>query len=174
MSKKIYVLRVRSGLEDKIIKIIKDELLKQDLFSEVEYIFVPKMNIHGDNKSLKQIIPIKGSIFLKMTMSDRIEHVITSIPQVLEFYKSGGVYATIDEKSIDKIKANIENEEVILKNKKDNFVAGEDVAIVNHEIYSTFKQGKIEQVKDDVYYVSVLVLGQPTVIKIEKEYLKKI
>lgn len=171
---KWYVLRVRSGMEKIAKQRINDELIKENLLKDVEQIFVPVVNSPTENELIKEIVPIKGSVFMKMHMYDLIERVIESITIVSGFYKWGSKNAVLDEKFITNIQGQVGEEEIKLKDRKEKFEVGEEVAIVNHDIYSTFKSGRVEQMQDDVYYISVLVLGQPTTIKLDRIYIAKL
>ncbi len=168
-----YILKVRSGLEKNIKKKIEYELAKYNVLTDVEEMFLPVVNLPIDNQTKKEYVPLKGSIFIKTNLSLGVQRAIQAVQLTGNFMKIGSQYATVTQDFIDTLKVKIEKEEVDMKDKKENFIVGERIKIVNHDVYSTFNEGVISQIKDKLYYVTVVVLGQNTVIKLEKHNLKK-
>ncbi len=177
--KKWYVVKVISGKEAKIQKLIENEIQRNHLEDYVGDILVPTekvVQIRNGKRIQKDKTLFPGYIYIEANLSGELPHVIKSIPGVMGFLSGvkGGDPMPLSKKEVNRILGKLDelamNEDTIMIPYK----VGEAVTVTD----GPFKgfEGVIEDVNKDRKKVTVMVkfFGRKTPLELGYFEVKKI
>ncbi len=177
--KKWYVVKVISGKEAKIQKLIENEIQRNHLEDYVGDILVPTekvVQIRNGKRIQKDKTLFPGYIYIEANLSGELPHVIKSIPGVMGFLSGvkGGDPMPLSKKEVNRILGKLDelamNEDTIMIPYK----VGESVTVTD----GPFKgfEGVIEDVNKDRKKVTVMVkfFGRKTPLELGYFEVKKI
>ena len=177
--KKWYVVKVISGKEAKIQKLIENEIQRNHLEDYVGDIFVPTekvVQIRNGKRIQKDKTLFPGYIYIEANLSGELPHVIKSIPGVMGFLSGvkGGDPMPLSKKEVNRILGKIDE----LAMNDDNIVipykVGDSVTVTD----GPFKgfDGTIEDVNKDRKKVTVMVkfFGRKTPLELGYFEVKKV
>ncbi len=177
--KKWYVVKVISGKEAKIQKLIENEIQRNHLEDYVGDILVPTekvVQIRNGKRIQKDKTLFPGYIYMEANLSGELPHVVKSIPGVMGFLSGvkGGDPMPLSKKEVNRILGKIDE----LAMNDDNIVipykVGDSVTVTD----GPFKgfEGTIEDVNKDRKKVTVMVkfFGRKTPLELGYFEVKKI
>ncbi len=177
--KKWYVVKVISGKEAKIQKLIENEIQRNHLEDYVGDILVPTekvVQIRNGKRIQKDKTLFPGYIYIEANLSGELPHVIKSIPGVMGFLSGvkGGDPMPLSKKEVNRILGKIDE----LAMNDDNIVipykVGDSVTVTD----GPFKgfDGTIEDVNKDRKKVTVMVkfFGRKTPLELGYFEVKKV
>jgi len=177
--KKWYVVKVISGKEAKIQKLIENEIQRNHLEDYVGDILVPTekvVQIRNGKRIQKDKTLFPGYIYIEANLSGELPHVIKSIPGVMGFLSGvkGGDPMPLSKKEVNRILGKIDE----LAMNDDNIVipykVGDSVTVTD----GPFKgfEGTIEDVNKDRKKVTVMVkfFGRKTPLELGYFEVKKV
>ncbi len=177
--KKWYVVKVISGKEAKIKKLIENEIQRNKLNDYVGDILVPTekvVQIRNGKRIQKDKTLFPGYIYIEANLSGELPHVIKSIPGVMGFLSGvkGGDPMPLSKKEVNRILGKIDE----LAMNEDNIMipynVGDPVTVTD----GPFKgfDGVIEEVNKDRKKVTVMVkfFGRRTPLELGYFEVKKI
>ncbi len=177
--KKWYVVKVISGKEAKIQKLIENEIQRNHLEDYVGDILVPTekvVQIRNGKRIQKEKTLFPGYIYIEANLAGELPHVIKSIPGVIGFLSGvkGGDPMPLSKKEVNRILGKLDelamNEDTIMIPYK----VGEAVTVTD----GPFKgfEGVIEEVNKDRKKVTVMVkfFGRKTPLELGYFEVKKI
>ncbi len=177
--KKWYVVKVISGKEAKIQKLIENEIQRNHLEDYIGDILVPTekvVQIRNGKRIQKEKTLFPGYIYIEANLAGELPHVIKSIPGVIGFLSGvkGGDPMPLSKKEVNRILGKLDelamNEDTIMIPYK----VGEAVTVTD----GPFKgfEGVIEEVNKDRKKVTVMVkfFGRKTPLELGYFEVKKI
>ena len=177
--KKWYVVKVISGKEAKIQKLIENEIQRNHLEDYVGDILVPTekvVQIRNGKRIQKDKTLFPGYIYIEANLSGELPHVVKSIPGVMGFLSGvkGGDPMPLSKKEVNRILGKIDE----LAMNDDNIVipykVGDSVTVTDGPFKSF--EGTIEEVNKDRKKVTVMVkfFGRKTPLELGFFEVKKI
>ena len=177
--KKWYVVKVISGKEAKIQKLIENEIQRNNLEDYVGDILVPTekvVQIRNGKRINKDKTLFPGYIYMEANLSGELPHVVKSIPGVMGFLSGvkGGDPMPLSKREVNRILGKIDemamsDESVVIPYK-----VGDAVTVTD----GPFKgfEGVIEEVNKDRKKVTVIVkfFGRKTPLELGYFEVKKI
>lgn len=171
-----YIVQAYSGYEHKVLSALKEKAMKENLLDHFEDMIVPTEGIVEVKKGKKvttnrKIFP--GYILIKMSLNDKIWHLISNTPKVTGFLGNKARPQPITEEEVNSILKRIE--EGIEKPKHIlSFQAGEAVKIIDGPFDSfTATVEDIDEEKGRLK-VSVSIFGRSTSVELEFSQVEKI
>ena len=177
--KKWFVVKVISGKEAKIQKLIENEIQRNQLEDYVGEILVPTekvVQIRNGKRIQKDKTLFPGYIYIEANLSGELPHVVKSIPGVIGFLSGvkGGDPMPLSKKEVNRILGKIDE----LAMNDDNIVipynVGDSVTVTD----GPFKgfEGTIEEVNKDRKKVTVMVkfFGRKTPLELGYFEVKKV
>lgn len=176
---KWYVVKVISGKEAKIQKLIENEIQRNNLNDYVDGILVPTekvVQIRNGKRIQKEKTLFPGYIYIEANLSGELPHVIKSIPGVIGFLSGvkGGDPMPLSRKEVNRILGKID--ELAMNEEHINipYNVGDQVTVTD----GPFKgfEGVIEDVNKDRKKVTVMVkfFGRKTPLELGYFEVKKI
>jgi len=177
--KKWYVVKVISGKEAKIQKLIENEIQRNRLEDYVGDILVPTekvIQIRNGKRIQKDKTLFPGYIYMEANLSGELPHVVKSIPGVMGFLSGvkGGDPMPLSKKEVNRILGKLDeiamNEDNIMIPYKEG-----DAVTVTDGPFKGF-EGVIEDVNKDRKKVTVMVkfFGRKTPLELGFFEVKKI
>ncbi|MDR1034515.1 MAG: transcription termination/antitermination protein NusG [Holosporales bacterium] len=173
---KWYVINVHSGLERKVVQLIKEQAAKDGVEEKFEELLIPIEEVievkNGEKVKVdKKYFP--GYILAKVRLDGDVLHVIRSIPKVSGFLGSKGKPNPISQIEVDRI----------LKQVKDamesprstiSYEIGDQVKVLDGP-FASFS-GFVEEVEDEKQRlkVSVMIFGRATPIALDYAQVVKV
>ncbi len=177
--KKWYVVKVISGKEAKIQKLIENEIQRNKLQDYVGDILVPTekvVQIRNGKRINKDKTLFPGYIYIEANLSGELPHVIKSIPGIMGFLSGvkGGDPMPLSKKEVNRILGKIDELAMNDENLVIPYKVG-DVVTVTDGPFRGF-EGNIEEVNKDRKKVIVMVkfFGRKTPLELGYFEVKKI
>ena len=158
--KKWYVVKVISGKEAKIKKLIENEIQRNKLQDYVGDILVPTekvVQIRNGKRINKDKTLFPGYIYIEANLSGELPHVIKSIPGVIGFLSGvkGGDPMPLSKKEVNRILGKIDELAMKEENVMIPYKIGDSVTVTNGPFRGF--EGTIEKVNKDRKKVTVMV-----------------
>lgn len=166
---KWYVLQVKSGSEEAVLKMIGVDEHDEGFVKEV---FVPTNKNELSKKGGKSKL-LPGYLFVKMNMNKVHLRNILSIPSVTRFLGDSMGAKVVSDAEVEKIKNNIDK--LHTPDKMSPLIqVGDEVKIIDGPFQSFV--GKVEVVDSvkDMVRVLIVVFGRSTPIDLEKQKIEKV
>jgi len=177
--KKWYVVKVISGKEAKIHKLIENEIQRNRLEDYVGDILVPTekvIQIRNGKRIQKDKTLFPGYIYMEANLSGELPHVVKSIPGVMGFLSGvkGGDPMPLSKKEVNRILGKLDEIAMNEDNIMIPYKVGDAVTVTD----GPFKgfEGVIEDVNKDRKKVTVMVkfFGRRTPLELGFFEVKKI
>ena len=177
--KKWYVVKVISGKEAKIQKLIENEIQRNKLEDYVGGILVPTekvVQIRNGKRINKDKTLFPGYIYIEANLSGELPHIIKSIPGVMGFLSGvkGGDPMPLSKREVNRILGKIDELAMNDENVVIPYKVGDAVTVTD----GPFKgfEGSIEEVNKDRKKVTVMVkfFGRKTPLELGYFEVKKI
>ncbi len=158
--KKWYVVKVISGKEAKIKKLIENEIQRNKLQDYVGDILVPTekvVQIRNGKRINKDKTLFPGYIYIEANLSGELPHVVKSIPGVIGFLSGvkGGDPMPLSKKEVNRILGKIDELAMKEENVMIPYKIGDSVTVTNGPFRGF--EGTIEKVNKDRKKVTVMV-----------------
>ncbi len=170
-----YIVQAYSGFEKKVVDLIKDELKKKDLLSNLEEILVPTHQVTEVKKGKrtkkeKKFFP--GYVLIKIDLTKEIYHLIKNLQKVSGFLGSSDKPTPISDNEIKRILGQV-NESAVTQKSGLNFEIGEKVKVCDGP-FASFS-GLIEEIDEEKsrLKVSVSIFGRATPVDLEFNQVEK-
>jgi transcriptional antiterminator NusG len=177
--KKWYVIKVISGKEAKIQKLIENEVQRNGLTDYVGKILVPTekvVQIRNNKRVQKDKTLFPGYIYIEANLSGELPHVIKSIPGVMGFLSGvkGGDPMPLSKAEVNQLLGKVDEMAMSQDNVHIPYKVG-DAVQVNDGPFKGF-DGVIEEVNKDRKKVIVMVkfFGRKTPLELGYLQVKKI
>ncbi len=177
--KKWYVLRVISGQENKIKRLIENEVEKYGLTDFVGDILVPTekvVKMVKGKRVTKEKTLFPGYMYVEAHLTGEVPHLIKSIPGVLGFLSGvkGGDPEPITQAEINRLLGKMDDLALEEGHIHNPFKAGDAVKIIDG-LFKDF-EGVVEEVSDDnkKLRVTVKMFGRKTPIELNYYQVEKI
>ena len=169
MAKRWYSVSVLSNFEKKIAEQIRTEAIEKGLEDEIEEVLVPEEEVIEVRRGKKVTVPrrfMPGYVLVRMEMTDRGYHLITSINRVTGFLGPQGRPMPMRDAEVNQILNRVEEGEAQPRTLI-HYEVGERVK-VNDGPFEGF-DGMIEEVDEDNQRlkVSVSIFGRQTPVELE-------
>lgn len=172
-----YVVQTQSNYEKRVQKLIREQVLLQNMQDFIEEIMIPTEQVVEVKKGVKSNAERKffpGYVLIKCNMTDEVWHIIRKTPHVTTFVGSdrGRKPIPISQKEADQILKQME-EGVEKPRSLLHFETGEEVRVTDGP-FSNF-QGVVEEVDEDKerLKVSVSIFGRATPIDLDYTQVEK-
>ncbi len=177
--KKWYVVKVVSGKEAKIQKLIENEVQRNRLEDYVGGILVPivkEVQIRNGKRVQKDKRLFPGYIYIEANLAGEFPHVVKSIPGVMGFLSGikGGDPMPLSKSEVNKLLGKIDEMAMTEENIRIPYKIG-DAVTVNDGPFKGF-EGVIEEVSIEKKKVTVMVkfFGRKTPLELGYFQVKKI
>jgi len=177
--KKWYVVKVVSGKEAKIQRMIESEVQRNRLEDYVGGILVPTekvVQIRNGKRIQKDKTLFPGYIYIEANLAGELPHVVKSIPDVMGFLSGvkGGDPMPLSKAEVNKLLGKIDEMAMSEENIRIPYKVG-DAVIVNDGPFKSF-EGVIEEVSKEKKKVTVMVkfFGRKTPLELGYFQVKKI
>lgn len=175
MAKRWYSVSVLSNFEKKVAESIKEAARQQGMEDEIEEVMVPTEDVTEVRRGRKINVErrfMPGYVLVKMEMSDRTYHAITSINRVTGFLGPQGKPTPLRDAEVARILNQVE-EGVERPRPMITFEIGEQVSVTDGP-FEGF-QGRVEDVDEDNarLKVSVSIFGRATPVELEYTQVSK-
>jgi len=164
-----YVINVFSGMEDKVIRLIREKAKKKGLDSYFLDLLSPKQEtteVKAGVKKQKMQAFYPGYILVRMALNDDTRHLVHSIDQVTGFLGGDKERPTpISSREVERILNTAESKKKEPEVKA-TFMVGEHVNVID----GPFKGlgGMVEIISDkNRLKISAMVFGRPTPIEVD-------
>jgi transcription termination/antitermination protein NusG len=169
MAKRWYSVSVLSNFEKKIAEQIKQAVADAGLEDEIEEVLVPTeevLEIRRGKKVTSERRFMPGYVLVRMEMSNRGYHLISSINRVTGFLGPQGKPMPMRDEEVNQILNRVEQGEVAPRNLI-RFDIGEKVKVTDGP-FEGF-EGMVEEVDEghSRLKVSVSIFGRPTPVELE-------
>ncbi len=175
MAKRWYSVSVLSNFEKKVAEAIKEAAHQQGLEEQIEDVMVPTEEVTEVRRGRKINVErrfMPGYVLVKMEMTDRTYHAITSINRVTGFLGPQGKPTPLRDAEVARILNQVE-EGVERPRPMITFEIGEHVSVTDGP-FEGF-QGLVEDVDEDNarLKVSVSIFGRATPVELEYTQVSK-
>jgi len=175
MAKQWFAVQVYSNFEDKVERMLRENIERaglEDLFGEI---MVPReevVELRDGQKVTSQRKFFPGYVLVQMEMNDETWHVVKDTRQVSGFLGSGGKPRPMPQSEVDALVQQIE-EGIERPKPKVMFDIGDAVRVIDGP-FASFN-GVVEEVMEDKakLKVSVSIFGRPTPVELEYIQVEK-
>lgn len=169
MAKRWYAVQVYSNFEDKVEKMLRENIERAGLSEQFGQILVPReevVELKDGQKVTSQRKFFPGYVLVEMEMNDETWHIVKDTRQVSGFLGSGGKPRPMPQREVDALIQQIE-EGVERPKPKVMFDIGDAVRVIDGP-FASFN-GVVEEVMEDKakLKVSVSIFGRPTPVELE-------
>jgi len=177
MAKRWYSVSVLSNFEKKVAEQIKQAVVDKGLEDEIEEVLVPTeevIEIRRGKKVTSERRFMPGYVLVRMDMSDRGYHLITSINRVTGFLGPQGKPTPMRDAEVNTIlNRQGPTGEVVAPRNLIRFEVGENVSVTDGP-FEGFS-GMVEEVDDAAgrLKVTVSIFGRPTPVELEFTQVSK-
>lgn len=178
MAKRWYSVSVLSNFEKKVAEQIKQSVIEKGLEDEIEEVLVPTeevIEIRRGKKVTSERRFMPGYVLVRMEMSDRGYHLITSTNRVTGFLGPQGKPTPMRDSEVNQIlNRTSETGEAAAPRNLIRYEVGENVSVTDGP-FEGFS-GMVEEV-DDVagrLKVTVSIFGRPTPVELEFTQVTKV
>ncbi len=175
MAMQWYAVQVYSNFEDKVEKMLRENIERAGLGDKFGEIMVPReevVELKDGQKVTSQRKFFPGYVLVQMEMNDETWHVVKDTRQVSGFLGSGGKPRPMPQREVDALVHQIE-EGIERPKPKVMFDVGEAVRVIDGP-FASFN-GVVEEVMEDKakLKVSVSIFGRPTPVELEYIQVEK-
>ena len=175
MAKQWFAVQVYSNFEDKVERMLRENIERaglEELFGEI---MVPReevVELRDGQKVISQRKFFPGYVLVQMEMNDETWHVVKGTRQVSGFLGSGGKPRPMPQHEVDALVHQIE-EGIERPKPKVMFDIGDAVRVIDGP-FASFN-GLVEEVMEDKakLKVSVSIFGRPTPVELEYIQVEK-
>lgn len=177
MAKRWYSVSVLSNFEKKVAEQIKQAVAEKGLEGEIEEVLVPTeevIEIRRGKKVTSERRFMPGYVLVRMDMSDRGYHLITSINRVTGFLGPQGKPTPMRDAEVNAmLNRTSESGEAVAPRNLIRFEVGENVSVTDGP-FEGFS-GMVEEVDDAAgrLKVTVSIFGRPTPVELEFTQVSK-
>jgi len=177
MAKRWYSVSVLSNFEKKVAEQIKQAVVEKGLEDEIEEVLVPTeevIEIRRGKKVTSERRFMPGYVLVRMEMSDRGYHLITSINRVTGFLGPQGRPTPMRDAEVNAmLNRTSESGEAVAPRNLIRFEVGENVNVTDGP-FEGFS-GMVEEVDDAAgrLKVTVSIFGRPTPVELEFTQVSK-
>ncbi len=178
MAKRWYSVSVLSNFEKKVAEQIKQAVAEKGLEDEIEEVLVPTeevIEIRRGKKVTSERRFMPGYVLVRMEMSDRGYHLITSINRVTGFLGPQGRPTPMRDAEVNAmLNRTSESGEAVAPRNLIRFEVGENVNVTDGP-FEGFS-GMVEEVDDAAgrLKVTVSIFGRPTPVELEFTQVSKV
>jgi len=175
MAMQWYAVQVYSNFEDKVERMLRENIERAGLGDKFGEIMVPRedvVELKNGQKVTSQRKFFPGYILVQMEMNDETWHVVKDTRQVSDFLGSGGKPRPMPQREVDALLHQIE-EGIERPKPKVMFDIGEAVRVIDGP-FASFN-GVVEEVMEAKakLKVSVSIFGRPTPVELEYIQVEK-
>jgi len=169
MAKQWFAVQVYSNFEDKVERMLRENIERAGLEDKFGDIMVPReevVELRDGQKVISQRKFFPGYVLVQMEMNDETWHVVKGTRQVSGFLGSGGKPRPMPQREVDALVNQIE-EGIERPKPKVMFDIGDSVRVIDGP-FASFN-GVVEEVMEDKakLKVSVSIFGRPTPVELE-------
>ncbi|MFQ5518368.1 MAG: transcription termination/antitermination protein NusG [Mariprofundus sp.] len=175
MAKQWFAVQVYSNFEDKVERMLRENIERAGLDEKFGQIMVPReevVELKDGQKVTSQRKFFPGYVLVEMEMNDETWHVVKDTRQVSGFLGSGGKPRPMPQSEVDALVNQIE-EGIERPKPKVMFDIGDAVRVIDGP-FASFN-GVVEEVLEDKakLKVSVSIFGRPTPVELEYIQVEK-
>jgi len=175
MAMQWYAVQVYSNFEDKVERMLRENIERAELGDKFGEIMVPRedvVELKNGQKVTSQRKFFPGYILVQMELNDETWHVVKDTRQVSDFLGSGGKPRPMPQREVDALLHQIE-EGIERPKPKVMFDIGEAVRVIDGP-FASFN-GVVEEVMEEKakLKVSVSIFGRPTPVELEYIQVEK-
>jgi transcriptional antiterminator NusG len=175
MAMQWFAVQVYSNFEDKVERMLRENIERAGLEDKFGEIMVPReevVELRDGQKVTSQRKFFPGYVLVQMEMNDETWHVVKDTRQVSAFLGSGGKPRPMPQHEVDALVHQIE-EGIERPKPKVMFDIGEAVRVIDGP-FASFN-GIVEEVMEDKakLKVSVSIFGRPTPVELEYIQVEK-
>lgn len=176
MAKRWYSVSVLSNFEKKVAEQIRAAVSEKGLEEEIDEVLVPTeevLEIRRGKKVTSERRFMPGYVLVRMDMTDRGYHLITSINRVTGFLGPQGKPMPMRDDEVNQILNRVEEGEAAPRNLI-SFEVGEQVKVIDGP-FDGFS-GMVEEVDEhsNRLKVTVSIFGRPTPVELEFTQVQKV
>jgi transcriptional antiterminator NusG len=176
MAKRWYSVSVLSNFEKKVAEQIRAAVVEKGLEEEIDEVLVPTeevLEIRRGKKVTSERRFMPGYVLVRMDMTDRGYHLITSINRVTGFLGPQGKPMPMRDDEVNQILNRVEEGEAAPRNLI-SFEVGEQVKVIDGP-FDGFS-GMVEEVDEHTsrLKVTVSIFGRPTPVELEFTQVQKV
>lgn len=176
MAKRWYSVSVLSNFEKKVAEQIRAAVAEKGLEEEIDEVLVPTeevLEIRRGKKVTSERRFMPGYVLVRMDMTDRGYHLITSINRVTGFLGPQGKPMPMRDGEVNQILNRVEEGEAAPRNLI-SFEVGEQVKVIDGP-FDGFS-GMVEEVDEHSsrLKVTVSIFGRPTPVELEFTQVQKV
>ena len=176
MAKRWYSVSVLSNFEKKVAEQIRAAVAEKGLEEEIDEVLVPTeevLEIRRGKKVTSERRFMPGYVLVRMDMTDRGYHLITSINRVTGFLGPQGKPMPMRDDEVNQILNRVEEGEAAPRNLI-SFEVGEQVKVTDGP-FDGFS-GMVEEVDEHTsrLKVTVSIFGRPTPVELEFTQVQKV
>ena len=176
MAKRWYSVSVLSNFEKKVAEQIRAAVAEKGLEEEIDEVLVPTeevLEIRRGKKVTSERRFMPGYVLVRMDMTDRGYHLITSINRVTGFLGPQGKPMPMRDGEVNQILNRVEEGEAAPRNLI-SFEVGEQVKVIDGP-FDGFS-GMVEEVDEHTsrLKVTVSIFGRPTPVELEFTQVQKV
>lgn len=176
MAKRWYSVSVLSNFEKKVAEQIRAAVTEKGLEEEIDEVLVPTeevLEIRRGKKVTSERRFMPGYVLVRMDMTDRGYHLITSINRVTGFLGPQGKPMPMRDDEVNQILNRVEEGEAAPRNLI-SFEVGEQVKVTDGP-FDGFS-GMVEEVDEHSsrLKVTVSIFGRPTPVELEFTQVQKV
>ena len=176
MAKRWYSVSVLSNFEKKVAEQIRAAVVEKGLEEEIDEVLVPTeevLEIRRGKKVTSERRFMPGYVLVRMDMTDRGYHLITSINRVTGFLGPQGKPMPMRDSEVNQILNRVEEGEAAPRNLI-SFEVGEQVKVIDGP-FDGFS-GMVEEVDEHSsrLKVTVSIFGRPTPVELEFTQVQKV
>ncbi|MDQ6996985.1 MAG: transcription termination/antitermination protein NusG [Mariprofundus sp.] len=175
MAMQWFAVQVYSNFEDKVERMLRENIERAGLEDQFGEIMVPReevVELRDGQKVTSQRKFFPGYVLVQMEMNDETWHVVKDTRQVSGFLGSGGKPRPMPQHEVDALVHQIE-EGIERPKPKVMFDIGEAVRVIDGP-FASFN-GVVEEVMEDKakLKVSVSIFGRPTPVELDYIQVEK-
>jgi len=175
MAKQWFAVQVYSNFEDKVERMLRENIERAGLEDKFGEIMVPReevVELRDGQKVISQRKFFPGYVLVQMEMNDETWHVVKDTRQVSGFLGSGGKPRPMPQREVDALVNQIA-EGIERPKPKVMFDIGDAVRVIDGP-FASFN-GMVEEVMEDKakLKVSVSIFGRPTPVELEYIQVEK-